>query len=106
MIETWRNYIKTIQMCDFKSGKIYSNSDKAVEPREINNINLLIDHHSHKKIVLKLMDNIDLFMTKANLNPNSIDMLFDKIVKVCVHYEMLDNLDNLMVILLYKYILQ
>jgi len=84
-------------MYDSKRGKIYSRDDTFIDPISIKNINSLIDYTSHKKVISKIIDNLDLFISKSFLDPGLMDVLFDKIVKVCVHYEMMDNLDQIMV---------
>lgn len=84
-------------MYDSQRGKIYSQKDAFIDPISIKDINSLIDYHSHKKVISKIIDNLDLFISKSFLDPSLMDVLFDKIVKVCVHYEMLENLDQIMV---------
>jgi len=84
-------------MYDSQRGKIYSQNDAIINPISIKTLNSLIDYHSHKKVISKIIDNLDMFISKAFLDPSLMDVLFDKIVKVCVHYEMMDNLDQIMV---------
>ena len=84
-------------MYDNQRGKIYARNDKFINPKEIKDVKILIDYHSHKKVITKIIENLDLFLTKSYLDANTIDLLFDKIVRVCAHYEMFENLDRLMV---------
>jgi len=100
--ESWKNYLTTIQMYDNQRSKIYARNDKFINPREIKDVNTLIDYHSHKKVITKIIENLDLFLTKSYLDANTIDLFFDKIVRVCAHYEMFENLDRLMVSMVKK----
>lgn len=87
-------------MYDANHDKIYSSRDKIIKPEEIKDLNILIDHHCYKNLILKIIDNIELFMAKSSLEPQSIDQLIEKVVKACIHFEMSDNIDTLMVRLL------
>jgi hypothetical protein len=92
--ETWMNYLKTIEMYDSKSTKIYSKRDKIIPVSDIKDADTIICHFCYKNLILKIIDNIELFLANSSLDPQSIDLLIEKVLKACIHYEMSENLDN------------
>lgn len=76
---------------------IYSKSDPAILKEEIPHLKHMITYECHKKLLFRISENIELLIAKSFLEPESIDLLFDKIVKTCVHYDIISNLDQLMV---------
>jgi len=95
--ETWKNYLILIEMFEREHHRIYSKKDRIINPSDIKELDTLVHYHCYKRLILKVIENIELFMAKSILDPNSIDLLIDKLIKACVHFEMTEHLDNLVV---------
>ena len=96
-LDSWLSYLNIIDIYDNNWRQVFSTKDKEADLNAIMNLNVLIDYHCYKKLIARITDNIELFITKSFLDPHVFEMLIEKAVRACAYYELLDNVDNLMV---------